>query len=137
MPYIKDEKAKVQQFIDGFPMSFRDHIEFYEPHTLDDAIKKFKHCYEQAKRRLDFKRNWRSKGSGKDKKKWPKNIVDNKEGVASTGEGKFQQKNVQGEKGRVHLLAVDQRRPKARETLRCRMCCDNHRKRDYPHYKIT
>jgi len=31
VPYIKDEKAKVYKFVSGFPLAFRDQIEYDEP----------------------------------------------------------------------------------------------------------
>ena len=45
-PYLKDEKENIQSFISGFPLSFKDQIEFDEPQSLEEAIKKLKHCYE-------------------------------------------------------------------------------------------
>lgn len=47
VPYRKEEKAKVQRFINGFPMTFKDKIELLEPQKMKDAIKKLKDCYEQ------------------------------------------------------------------------------------------
>jgi len=46
VPYIKDEKVNMQQFISGLPQSFRDKIEFDEPKTLQDTIRKARYCYE-------------------------------------------------------------------------------------------
>jgi hypothetical protein len=40
VPYIKDEKVKMQRFISGLLQSFRDRIEFDEPRTLEDSIRK-------------------------------------------------------------------------------------------------
>ncbi len=34
MPYLKDENTKVQRFIGGFPLAFKDHIEHDEPWSL-------------------------------------------------------------------------------------------------------
>ena len=47
--YIKDEKVKIQQFLSGLPQSYKDRIEFYEPRTLEEAIRKAKYFYEQRK----------------------------------------------------------------------------------------
>jgi hypothetical protein len=38
VPYIKDEKKKIQRFISGLPQTYRDRIEFDEPRTLEEAI---------------------------------------------------------------------------------------------------
>jgi len=45
-PYNKDEKTKVQRFFSGFPLAFKDPIEYDEPRTLEEVIGKLKHCYE-------------------------------------------------------------------------------------------
>ena len=37
--YIRDEKVKGQRFLSGFPQSYKDGIEFYEPRTLEEAIR--------------------------------------------------------------------------------------------------
>lgn len=43
VPYLKDEKVKIHMFISGLPMVFRFKIEFLEPQTLKDVIKKLEH----------------------------------------------------------------------------------------------
>ena len=45
--YIKDEKVKIQRFLSGLPQYYKDIIEFYEPRTLEEAIRKDKYFYEQ------------------------------------------------------------------------------------------
>ena len=57
--YIKDEKVKVQRFLSGLPQSYKDRIEFYEPRTLEEAIRKAKYCYEQSKGKLDYHKAWK------------------------------------------------------------------------------
>jgi len=44
--YLKDEKAKVQRFVSGFPLEFRDQIEYDVPWLLEEVIGKLKHFYE-------------------------------------------------------------------------------------------
>ena len=53
MPYLKEEKANIQRFINGLLITFKDRIEFDEPRSLEEAIRKLKHCYEQSKRRSE------------------------------------------------------------------------------------
>ena len=43
--YIKDEKVKIQRFLSGLPQSYEDRIDFYEPRTLEEAIRKAIYCY--------------------------------------------------------------------------------------------
>ena len=59
--YIRDEKVKVQYFLSGLPHSYKDRIEFYEPSTLEEAIRKAKYCYEQSKGKPDHHKAWKDK----------------------------------------------------------------------------
>lgn len=43
--YLMEEMAKVKRFITGFSIAYRDWIEFDEPRSLAQAIRKLKHCY--------------------------------------------------------------------------------------------
>ena len=63
--YIKDEKVKIQRFLSGFPQSYKDRIEFYEPRTLEEAITKAKYCYEQSKGKYDYHKTWKDKKNEK------------------------------------------------------------------------
>ena len=38
--YIKDGKVKIQCFLSGLPQSYKDRIEFYEPRTIEESIRK-------------------------------------------------------------------------------------------------
>jgi hypothetical protein len=46
VPYIKDEKVKLQRFISGLPQTYRDKIEVDEPNTLEETIWKAGYFYE-------------------------------------------------------------------------------------------
>ena len=56
---------KVQHFLSRLPQSYQDIIEFYEPRTLEEAIRKDKYCYEQSKRKLDYHKAWKDKKNEK------------------------------------------------------------------------
>ena len=45
--YLKDERAKVHIFFNGFPLAFKDRIEYDEPQSLEEFIAKLKHCCEK------------------------------------------------------------------------------------------
>ena len=47
--YIRDEKVTIQRFLSGLPQAYKDRIEFYEPRTLKEAIRKAKYCNEKSK----------------------------------------------------------------------------------------
>ena len=63
--YIKGEKVKIQRFLSGLPKFYKDRIEFYEPRTLEEAIRKAKYCYEQSKGKLDYHKTWKDKNNEK------------------------------------------------------------------------
>ena len=46
VPYIIDEKPKIQRFLSCFPIYFKDRIEFDNPKTLEEAMRKANVCYE-------------------------------------------------------------------------------------------
>ena len=66
VPYVKEEKAKIQRFISGLLIAYKDRIEFNEPKSLEEAIRKLKHCYEKSEHKFehkcDLKRNEKVKG---------------------------------------------------------------------------
>lgn len=45
VPYIREEKAKVQWFVNSLPLAMRERIEFDNPKTMDEAIRKARICY--------------------------------------------------------------------------------------------
>ena len=49
VPYIKEEKMKVQRFLSYLPQDYKDRIEFDNPKTLDEVPRKARLCYEQYK----------------------------------------------------------------------------------------
>ena len=69
VPYIKDERVKMQQFISGLPLSFQDRIEFDEPKTLEDNVQKARYCYEQFKNKEKPHKDWKKKSKLGFKKK--------------------------------------------------------------------
>lgn len=69
VPYLMDEKTKFQRFISGFPLAFKDRIEYDEPRSLEEVIGKLKHYYEKSKCKNNSKQGW--KGNDKNKYKWP------------------------------------------------------------------
>ena len=68
VPYLTDEKAKVQVFFSGFPLAFRYQIEYDEPQSLEEVIGKLKHFYEQTNCKNESQQIWNMKD--KDKGKW-------------------------------------------------------------------
>lgn len=58
---IRDEKIKIQRFLSGFPSFYKDRIQYDEPKSLEEAIKKAKHMYEKSKGKTDFRRSLKDK----------------------------------------------------------------------------
>ena len=46
-------------------ISSNDRIEFYEPRTLEEAIRKAKYCYEKSKGKPDYHKAWKDKKNEK------------------------------------------------------------------------
>jgi hypothetical protein len=72
VPYIKAEKAKAQRFISGLPKEYRNRIEFDEPKTLEDTIRKATYCHEQYGHRAESRGDWKHKNGSKFQKKGSK-----------------------------------------------------------------
>ena len=60
VPYIIDEKLKIQMFPSCLPTSFKDIIEFDNPNTLGEVMRKADFFYEQGKMRENIP-NWKNK----------------------------------------------------------------------------
>eukprot|EP00253_Pinus_taeda_P007905 PITA_07905 len=66
VPYIKEEKAKVQRFVSSLPSYIRERIEFDNPRTMDEAIRKARICYQQNKQKGDTStKRWNEKRSNR------------------------------------------------------------------------
>jgi len=61
VPYVVDEKPKIQCFLSCLPTSYKDRIEFDNPKTLEEAMRKSKLCFEQYKTRNENSKNWKGK----------------------------------------------------------------------------
>ena len=63
--YIRADKVKIQHFLSGLPQSYKDRIEFGEPRTLEEAIRKAKYCYDKNKSKSDIDKAWKDKKNEK------------------------------------------------------------------------
>jgi hypothetical protein len=62
--FIKDEKMKIQRLLSGFPSFYKDKIQFEEPNTLEESMRKDKYLYEKNKGRPTFQKYWDDKNKG-------------------------------------------------------------------------
>ena len=53
-------RRKRARFISGLPVAFKDMIEFDEPRSLEEAIWKLKHCYEQPMSGYETNQDWKA-----------------------------------------------------------------------------
>ena len=51
VPYLVDEKPKVQRFLNCLPYHIKDRIEYDNPKTLEEAMRKANFCYEQNRKK--------------------------------------------------------------------------------------
>eukprot|EP00253_Pinus_taeda_P008538 PITA_08538 len=66
VPYIREEKAKVQRFVSSLPPYMRERIEFDNPKSMDEVIRKARICYQQSKQKGEtVNRKWNEKRSFK------------------------------------------------------------------------
>eukprot|EP00253_Pinus_taeda_P009179 PITA_09179 len=66
VPYIREEKAKVQRFVSSLPPYMRERIEFDNPKSMDEVIRKARICYQQSKKKGEAaSRKWNEKKSFK------------------------------------------------------------------------
>jgi hypothetical protein len=66
--FIKDEKVKIQRFMSGLPSLYNDMIQYDNPKTLEEAIRREKNLYEQGRGRPVFQKYWNDKMKGKKEK---------------------------------------------------------------------
>jgi len=55
VPYLNEDNENIQRLISGLSIIFKDKIEFDEPRSFDEAIRKIKHFYEQSNRIYETK----------------------------------------------------------------------------------
>eukprot|EP00253_Pinus_taeda_P017453 PITA_17453 len=62
VPYIREEKVKVQRFVSSLPPYMRERIEFDNPKSMDEVIRKARICYQQGKQKGETaNRKWSEK----------------------------------------------------------------------------
>jgi hypothetical protein len=136
VPYIKAEKEKAQRFISGLPKEYRNRIEFDEPKTLEDTIRKATYCHEQYGHRAESRGDWKQKNGSKFQKKGSKssgfkNYKKNHRMNFPT-RSVLQQNfpSVDGDKT-SGLIPIKTDNP-SRKPLECWDCRGNHLRRDCP-----
>ena len=121
--YIKDEKF--QHFLSGLPQSYKDRIEFYEPRTIEEAIRKAKYCYEQRRGKPDYHKTWKDKKNGKSDQR--------KKDFKPSSFRNQQKKPSQAENQPTRVVGENPRDPQQiRQPLQCWICGGPHMCRNCP-----
>ena len=100
MPYIVDEKPKVNRFLICLPFHIKDRIEYDNPKTLEEVMRKEIFFYEQNCKKESMS-NWKSKRSNNFKHK-KKGFVPN-HNFRNNIKCNFPNKSFQGNKGNSQL----------------------------------
>jgi hypothetical protein len=58
VPFIKDEAVKIQRYLSGLPPSMSDKIQYDDPKTMEETIRKAKFLYEQQGERPILWKAW-------------------------------------------------------------------------------
>jgi hypothetical protein len=61
VPFIKDETVKIQRYLNALPSSISDKIQYDDPKTMEETIRKAMCLYDQHKGKLTFQRAWEDK----------------------------------------------------------------------------
>jgi hypothetical protein len=59
--FIKDEKINIHKYLSRLPSFINDKIQYDDPKTLEEAIRKDKCLYDQHKERPTFQKSWEDK----------------------------------------------------------------------------
>jgi hypothetical protein len=58
VPFIKEETVKIQSYLSGLPPSISDKIQYDEPKTMEEMIRREKFLYEQQRENTTFRKAW-------------------------------------------------------------------------------
>jgi hypothetical protein len=59
--FIKDETIKIQRYLSGLPTFINEKIQYDDPKTLKETIRRAKFLYDQQKARPTFQKSWEGK----------------------------------------------------------------------------
>ena len=123
--YIRDDKVKIQRFLSGLPQEYKERIEFDEPRTLEEAIRKAKYFYDHNKRKLYIHKAWKDKKNEK--------FDQRKKGLKPSHFRNQQRQPSQAMAKPSRVMEDRQRDPKEiRGPLQCWRCRENYKLRNCP-----
>jgi hypothetical protein len=122
VPFIKDEAVKIQRYLSGLPPAIGDKIQYDDPNTMEDTIRRAKFLFEQQREKPTIRKAWN------DQRKFKK------EQRQKGNKPPFFRNNPQG-----HPLFRESRMAKVGEQrqrqmpIQCWGCKGDHKYRDCPH----
>jgi hypothetical protein len=120
--FIKDETVKIQRYLSGFPSFISDKIQYDDPKTLEETIRRDKCLYDQLKARPTFQKAW------EDNKKFK--MDQRKKGAKPP----FFRNNPQWQQTHKETRVIDTGIQGPRQPpMQCWGCKGDHRFRDCPH----
>jgi hypothetical protein len=122
VPFIKDETIKIQRYLSGLPAFLSDKIQYDEPKTMEETIRREKFLYDQHKGKPTFQRAW------EDKKKFKR------EQRQKGNKPPFFRNNPQRQPvfREPKMAEVGGQRPR-QPPMQCWGCKGDHKYRDFPH----
>jgi hypothetical protein len=122
VPFIKDEAVKIQRYLSGLPPSIGDKIQYDDPKTMEETIRREKCLYEQQREKPTFRKAWddqkRFKKEQRQKGDKPSFFRNSRQGQPSFREPRRTEEGAQ----RQRLTPIQ-----------CWGCQGNHKYRDCPH----
>jgi hypothetical protein len=122
VPFIKDESVKIQRYLSGLPPPIGDKIQYDDPKTMEEMIRRAKCLFEQQREKPTFRKAW------DDQKKFKK------EQRQKGNKPPFFRNSPQGQPSLREPRKVEVGGKMSRPPpMECWGCKENHRYRDCPH----
>jgi hypothetical protein len=137
VPYIVDENPKIQRFISCLPHVYKERIEYDNPRTLEEAMRKENFSYEQNKNKNQNVNNWKDKKHNKFEKKgkgtkfYNKNFGNNQRSYQGSNYKGNKPYNQSRNKDKEPVIVYNKNTAQ-REPLKCWECGDPHYYKDCP-----
>jgi hypothetical protein len=120
--FIKDEKVNIHRFFSGLPSFYKDKIQYDEPRTLIETIRKNKYMYEKDKGKLFLHKSWRDKKEKYDHRR---------NGFKPPFNRKYPNKNQQDQYAKNKSKREDSLGKRGRTPIKCWVCKENNMYKDY------
>jgi hypothetical protein len=122
VPFMKEEAIKIQRYLSGLTSSIGDKIQYDDPKTMEETIRREKCLYEQQREKTTFRKAW-------DDQKRVK-----KEQRQKGDKPSFFRNSLQGQPSFREPRMTEERPQRQRQApIQCWGCQGNHKYRDCPH----